>query len=162
MASVGRNNGTDDHLVVQLYINGEERISSLPQHPVRSPSTTKTCWYFSPAGVANAKAAAQAARAACRPWSKTKPTERRDILLKVADLVQSHAGELCKCMELETGMPPDFAVFNITGCMGQLRDVAGRLFGALGGPSTTAMERTGRPWSSKSHTEWCLELHLGE
>ncbi|KAF7352468.1 putative salicylaldehyde dehydrogenase protein [Mycena venus] len=70
---------------IPLLINGEEKISSTT-FPVDSPLSHTTIWSCSSASSADAEAAIAAASAAFPAWSKTKPVERRKILLKAADL----------------------------------------------------------------------------
>jgi acyl-CoA reductase-like NAD-dependent aldehyde dehydrogenase len=131
-------NGTN--LVVPLQIDGKEKHSSLPAHPVYDPSTTKPCWHFSPASHEDALAAVDAADAA-RAWANSKPAVRRAILLKTADIIEAHADEYGRWMELETGATPSFSAgFNLPMCVNILRDVAGRLIGALNGMVPTCSE----------------------
>ncbi|KUJ10940.1 uncharacterized protein LY89DRAFT_595576 [Mollisia scopiformis] len=77
----------DGTLIVPMWINGKEEITS-STFEVTSPKTDRTCWKAVSATTEDALRAISSAQAAFPSWSQTKPTTRRDILLKVADLLQ--------------------------------------------------------------------------
>ena len=136
MASNGASNGApngDISLVVPIRINGKEEQTSIT-HPVTNPTTNKTCWSFSAIDKPTAIRAVDAAHAAYPSWCKTKPTVRRDIFLKAADLLAERGEEYGGYMETETGAQPNFSTgFNIPTTVNMLRDIAGRIVGELSG-----------------------------
>ncbi|KAJ7842814.1 Aldehyde/histidinol dehydrogenase [Mycena olivaceomarginata] len=86
----------------------------------------------SSASLDDADAAVAAASAAFPAWSKTKPAQRRNILLKAADLLEQRAEELKLHMQQETGAGEMFAGFNVGTAAEFLRDAAGRISGITG------------------------------
>jgi len=78
-------------------------------------------------------AAVEAAGAAFCAWSKTKPSFRRSIFLKAADLLDKREGECHDYFMRETGAMEPFAKFNTMITTEMLRDVSGRIEQALHG-----------------------------
>ncbi|KAF7305372.1 Clathrin assembly protein [Mycena chlorophos] len=111
---------------VPLFIDGKERVSN-STFPVISPLSHKTLYSCSTASPADTDAAIAAATAAFPRWSKTKPIERRTILLKAADLLEKYAEELKQTMKEETGSDEGFAQFNIFTTAEHIRDTAGKI-----------------------------------
>jgi acyl-CoA reductase-like NAD-dependent aldehyde dehydrogenase len=116
---------------IPLLINGEEKISSTT-FPVDSPLSHTTIWSCSSASLDDADAAVAAASAAFPAWSKTKPAQRRSILLKAADLLEQRAEELKLHMQQETGAGEMFAAFNVGTAAELIRDAAGRITAITG------------------------------
>ncbi len=70
--------------------------------------------------------AVQAARRAFNgPWSKFKPYERQQLLLKIADLVEQHFDELSQLDTLDMGAPISRTLGNNRRVLGMLRYYAG-------------------------------------
>ncbi|KAF2418002.1 salicylaldehyde dehydrogenase [Tothia fuscella] len=115
-----------------LIINGKETTTSTT-FDVVSPSTGETVWKCSSASKKDAIDAVEAAAAAFPPWSKSKPTYRRAIILRAADLLEKKASEFHEAMAKETGSAHPFCKFNTDNATEMLRDVAGRIVSALGG-----------------------------
>ncbi|OCL07377.1 aldehyde dehydrogenase [Glonium stellatum] len=127
---------------VPLLINGKE-VTTSTTFPVVSPSSHETIWHSSSASVDDANAAVAAASAAFPAWSKTKPSVRRNILLKAAEILESRADECAGYMMQETGAEAMFAGgFNIPLTVEMLRDVAGRISGIMGSIPVCASEGT--------------------
>ncbi|KAF7361971.1 putative salicylaldehyde dehydrogenase protein [Mycena venus] len=116
---------------IPLLINGEEKTTTTT-FPVDSPLSHTTIWSCSSASEADVDAAVAAASAAFPAWSKTKPAERRNILLKAADLLEQRADELKLHMQQETGSVEMFAAFNIGTTAEHIRDTAGRISAIMG------------------------------
>jgi acyl-CoA reductase-like NAD-dependent aldehyde dehydrogenase len=76
------------------------------------------------ATVEDAKAAATSASAAFATWSRTGPTERRRILLKAADILESKLESFKSAMALEIGSPEAWSIFNVMGSAGLFREAA--------------------------------------
>jgi len=100
---------------------------------VTSPITNKVIWKSSSVSKDDAIKAVEAAQAAFPAWSKTKPSKRRDILLKASDILAQRAEEAAEYMEIETGAVPAYSGgFNVPSAIEQLRDVAGRIITSTG------------------------------
>lgn len=110
----------------QLIINNEavdassgatfERINSL---------TGKVVSQGAAASVEDANRAADAAAIAFKTWSETGPTERRLLLLKAADILESKTGDFIQAMAAEVGASPLWAGFNVMMAAGLFREAAG-------------------------------------
>jgi acyl-CoA reductase-like NAD-dependent aldehyde dehydrogenase len=72
----------------------------------------------------DANAAAAAAAAAFPQWSATGPGERRKLLLKAADIMDSKAGEFIRLMMAETGATSPWGGFNTMFAANILREAA--------------------------------------
>jgi acyl-CoA reductase-like NAD-dependent aldehyde dehydrogenase len=77
------------------------------------------------ATVADALAAVESAAAAFATWSRTGPNERRNILLKAADVMERRTPELIEAMGREVGAAPQWAGFNGFLTTNLLREAAG-------------------------------------
>ncbi|OAK94144.1 salicylaldehyde dehydrogenase [Phaeosphaeriaceae sp. SRC1lsM3a] len=132
----------DPNFTVPLLINGEEVITKTT-FVVTSPTSLEKIWQSSSASLEDAKAATKAAQAAFPKWSKMKPTAKRAIFMKAADIIDARASELAEYMKVETGAASPFADgFNVPKCADMLRDVAGRLSSVMGHIPTCEEEGT--------------------
>ena len=119
-------NDAFDH-VVPLLINGRE-VTTDTTFDVTSPVTGKVIWKSSSASKRDAIKAVEAAQAAFPAWSKTKPSYRRDILIKASDIMKRRFAECVEYMDIETGSQDNMSAgFNVPSSIEQLRDVAGRI-----------------------------------
>jgi acyl-CoA reductase-like NAD-dependent aldehyde dehydrogenase len=116
---------------VPLFINGES-VQTNSVFPIVSPLDGATAWTASNASVADATKAVEAAQAAFPSWSRTKPSVRRDIFLKAAELFSARRQELFSYMKTETAPDDGFIWFNIETTINQLKDTAGRISGIQG------------------------------
>ena len=94
--------------------------------PVINPSTGKEIARVAIADAADVDRAYAAAQAAAHGWGRTTPAERQNALLKLADLLEEHAGEFIELESAQTGQP--FAMIadeQIPPCADQLRFFAG-------------------------------------
>jgi len=99
---------------VQLLIDGEARgAGSGATFDRLDPFTGQTASRAAAAGVADAKAAVDAAAAAFPAWSQTGPGERRALLSKAADFMNAKVGEFTRLMIEETGATAPWAGFNV-------------------------------------------------
>lgn len=122
---------TSNH-VVPLLINGKEVTSEI-DFDVVSPGSGKVIWKCSSASKQQAIEAVEAAQAAFPAWSKTKPSFRRDIILKASDILKSRGEEVCEYMDNETGSTEiNSTYYNLPSSIEQLRDVAGRIVTVTG------------------------------
>ena len=85
-----------------LWIDGKE-VSTSVTYDVFSPSTGDKLWTSYGASAKEATEAVESAQRAFKTWRKTKPAERRKILLKAADIIEARASELVDYMKQETG-----------------------------------------------------------
>ena len=134
----------DTSYTVPLLINGEE-VTTQTTFDVISPSSHKPIWRCSSASLDHVQTAVSAAQAAFPAWSNTKPAERRNILLKAADIFESRADEYGSYMREETGAAPPFTNINLSNTAEMFRDVAGRISTIMGSipacrePGTSAL-----------------------
>lgn len=73
----------------------------------------------------DARDAADSAHAAFATWSRTGPTERRRILLRAADILESKIGDFASAMALEIGSAEPWSGFNVMGSAALFREAAG-------------------------------------
>lgn len=119
---MGSTNAPSDPL--PLWIDGEE-VTTSATYDVFSPSTGEKLWSSYGATSKEATEAVESAQRAFKSWRKTKPAERRTILLKAADIIEARATELKGYMAQETGALDQFSDFNISTIVEVFRNVAG-------------------------------------
>ncbi|MBY2991730.1 aldehyde dehydrogenase [Rhizobium leguminosarum] len=99
---------------ISLLINGADRAASSGRTFDRiDPFTEKLASRAAAASLEDAAAAVDAAAAAFGAWSKTGPGQRRAILMKAADIIDSKVGEFTRLMIEETGSTAPWAGFNV-------------------------------------------------
>jgi acyl-CoA reductase-like NAD-dependent aldehyde dehydrogenase len=94
----------------QLYINGKwQDAASGERFAVVAPFSEETLTEVAAAGQADVDAAVAAARAQVDggEWSRLTGAERRDLLLKLADLVERDQDALCVLESLDVGKPAE-------------------------------------------------------
>jgi acyl-CoA reductase-like NAD-dependent aldehyde dehydrogenase len=141
---VNGQNGTEpaSQIVVPLIIDGKEVIGPAT-FDVVSPYTNKTCWTATAASPKDAIRAVEAAQAAFPAWSKTKPTVRRDTLLKAADILESRLEANAEIMRTEMGADVGASQFFVVPLsIRMLRDIAGRITSICG--SVPVVEEEGQ------------------
>lgn len=138
MASNGTNGGGYDDAtnppslcVIPLQINGQE-IKTDTTFDVASPSTGKVIWKASAASKEDAIRAVEAAQAAFPMWARVKPTKRRDILWRAAEIMTARIKELGDYMVIETGAGAGPRDFNTYTSIELLKDIAGRIITITG------------------------------
>ncbi|KAF5705789.1 aldehyde dehydrogenase [Fusarium globosum] len=129
---------------VPFLINGSDRTSERAVDVV-SPASGEVVHRYHSADVKDANAAVEAAAEAFKSWRKTRPSERRDLFLKAAEIMERRRDELRKYSMSETGSDATWADFDISTGISHLKEVAGRI-GTLEGaiptvsdPNTTAL-----------------------
>ncbi|KAK1143232.1 hypothetical protein N8T08_006932 [Aspergillus melleus] len=128
--------------VIPLVINGKEEIPD-STFDVISPYTNERCWTTASASPQDAIRAVEAADAAFPAWSQTKPTVRRDILLKAADILESRLEQNAEFMRTEMGADVGASQFFIVPLgIRMLRDIAGRITSICG--SVPVVEEEGQ------------------
>lgn len=117
---------------VPLIINGKEEFTPAT-FDVVSPYTNQTCWTASAATPQDAIRAVEAADAAFPAWSQTKPTARRDLLFKAADLSDQRLEQNAEYMRTEVGADVGASQgFVVPLAIRMLRDVASRITSICG------------------------------
>lgn len=130
------------HIVVPLIINGKEEEGPVV-FDIVSPYTNRTCWKATSATPNDAIRAVEAAEHAFPAWSKTKPTVRRDILLKAADILESRLEQNAEIMRTEMGADVGASQFFVIPLsIRMLRDIAGRITSICG--SVPVVEEEGQ------------------
>ncbi|KGO78322.1 Aldehyde dehydrogenase, N-terminal [Penicillium italicum] len=123
---------TNTGLTVPLIINGHEEITPAT-FPVTSPYANTTIWTASAAAPQDAIRAVEAADAAFPSWSQTKPTVRRDILLKAADILEARLDTNAEYMRQEMGADVGASAgFVVPLAIRMLREVASRITSICG------------------------------
>jgi acyl-CoA reductase-like NAD-dependent aldehyde dehydrogenase len=127
---------------VPFFINGEQVLPER-KFDVVSPATGKVVHQCASATEAEVRSAIDAAANAFRSWKKTLPRQRRDILLKAAEIMERRKEELAQYMMDETGAAPEWAGFNVTMSKEILLDVAGRVAAVEGSVPPVADPNSG-------------------
>ena len=110
---------------IGLLINGEAQAAAGGASFVRNdPFTGKTATTAAAASVGDVKRAIDTAAAAFPAWSKTGPGERRAILNKAADIMDSKAGEFIALATEEIGTTAPWIGFNVMLAANMLREAA--------------------------------------
>ncbi|GJD02399.1 aldehyde dehydrogenase [Colletotrichum higginsianum] len=126
MGSPSESSGTDAAQgPIPLVINGKDVVTETT-FPKVGPLENKQIWTASAASEADAIAAADAAQAAFPAWSKTKPSRRRDIFLRAADIMDKRRVELGEYMRQEVGANQGYQDFILGLAIEGLKDTAGR------------------------------------
>ncbi|TAW05720.1 aldehyde dehydrogenase [Rhizobium ruizarguesonis] len=131
---------------ISLLINGADRAASGGRTYDRiDPFTEKLASRAAAASLDDVAAAVSAASAAFGAWSKTGPGQRRAILMKAADIMDSKVDEFTRLMIEETGSTAPWAGFNVMLAANILRE-AGAMTTQISGeiipsdkPGTLAM-----------------------
>ena len=124
--------GSNQLPTVPLIINGEA-VYTKKTFPVVSPATGKRVWNCSAASKDDALAAAEAAQAAFPAWSQTKPTRRRDIFLKAAQLMRERTEELSQYVVDECGSEASWGKeMNVPLAANAITEAAGKCSAILG------------------------------
>ncbi|CAH0024569.1 unnamed protein product [Clonostachys rhizophaga] len=124
---------------VPFIINGKD-VTSTTTFPVTSPFNAKKLWDGSAAAASDANGAVEAAQAAFASWSQTKPSFRRDILFRAADIFLNRKEELFTYQSQETGAGRQFMEINLNATVQILRDIGGRIEAAVEGSVPTTAE----------------------
>jgi acyl-CoA reductase-like NAD-dependent aldehyde dehydrogenase len=109
-----------------VIINNES-IETDIKFEVYAPATGELNGYCAGVSVEEAKRAVDNAQAAFPAWSKTKPYERRDLLLKAADIMASRKEELIQYQREETGAGRPFTEHTFNMGVNFIKDFAGRI-----------------------------------
>ncbi len=109
----------------RLVINNELVAASAgATYARRHPTTGEIVTQAAAAGVEDALSAVDSCRFAFQSWSKTGPTERRRILLKAADILESKTPEFIDVMAKEIGASALWSGFNVMLAANLFREAA--------------------------------------
>ncbi|HEV7861989.1 MAG TPA: aldehyde dehydrogenase family protein [Acidimicrobiia bacterium] len=109
-----------------LFIDGQWVMTSTARpFPHVAPATGRPTAEVTLAGPAEVDAAVGAARAAFPGWRRTAPAQRRDLLLRLADLMAGASAELAALSSLEMGQPFKGARAGVGGAVEWFRYYAG-------------------------------------
>ncbi|MCZ7889820.1 MULTISPECIES: aldehyde dehydrogenase [Rhizobium/Agrobacterium group] len=112
-------------LELEQIINGKSAASLSGRTYDRTDPFTGEVASRAPASdLEDVRAAVAAASAAFPAWSKSGPGERRRLLLKASEIMQSKADEFATTMTAETGGTSAWAGFNVMLAAGILREAA--------------------------------------
>ncbi|MBQ0725355.1 MAG: aldehyde dehydrogenase [Cycloclasticus sp.] len=110
----------------QLIINNEAIDASSGATFERLNSVTgKVVTQGAAATIEDANRAADTAAIAFKTWSETGPTERRMLLLKAADILESKTNDFIQAMAAEVGASPLWSGFNVMMAASLFREAAG-------------------------------------
>ncbi|KAJ5179502.1 Aldehyde dehydrogenase N-terminal [Penicillium capsulatum] len=112
--------------VTPLIINNESVITDV-KFEVNAPATGELSSYCAGASVEDAVRAADCAKAAFPAWSKTKAYDRRDLLLKAADIMASRKEEFIQYQREETGAGRPFSEHTFNLGVNFIKDFAARI-----------------------------------
>lgn len=128
-----------DTAVLPLIINNESVVKDT-KFDVTNPATGEVIRRCAGASADDANSAVAAAKAAFPAWSNTKPFDRRDIMLRAADIMASRKEELIKYQMEETGAGRMFVEHTFMGGVNLLKDFAGRISSIQGKVPSAAQE----------------------
>lgn len=117
---------------VPLVINGRD-VTTESTFPVISPISTSEIWTCSSAGSEHLTEAVSSSQNAFQAWSATKPSTRRDIFLRAAEVMAERREELGGYMHQEIGADQAYQDFILGLAIEGLKDTAGKIAGALQG-----------------------------
>ncbi|OQU98703.1 hypothetical protein CLAIMM_04447 [Cladophialophora immunda] len=87
---------------VPLWLDGHQ-VQTSRTFEVVSPVTGDTLWHSSAASTTDVEAAVESGQKAFTTWSKTKPNERRDIILRAIAVLERRRDEIYHYSRSETG-----------------------------------------------------------
>lgn len=123
---------------VPMWLDGKE-IETDVTYDVISPTNGQLLYKSCSASVKDAQAAVDSAQQAFESWSQTKPSVRRDILLRAAEGLLRRKDELFQLSNQETGEPESMFAFEFNLAVEACKTVAG-LISAVRGTIPTVME----------------------
>ena len=124
---------------IPLWLDGKE-IETNVTYDVVSPSTGEVLYKSSSASVDDAERAIKSAQAVYESWSQTKPSVRRDILLRAADGLAKRRDELARISNQETGAVDSMFAFEFNLAVEACKTVAGLLSAVRGSVPTVTEE----------------------
>lgn len=137
-----QSNTNSSPYVVPLQIGGKEVLTS-QTFQVTNPSTGTVLYSASSASVEDAITAVETAHAAFPSWANVRPSAKRDIFLRAAEILEKRGEELAGYMQEETGADGFWSGgFNVPVAAEGLRDIAGRIASIQGTVPVTGSGET--------------------
>lgn len=130
---------TGEKEILPLIINNESVVKDT-QFDVTNPATSEVLHRSTGASVDDANRAVAAAKAAFPAWSSMKPYDRRDIMMKAADIMAARKEELIKYQMEETGAGRPFVEVTHTMGVNLIKDFAARISTIEGGVPAAAQD----------------------
>ena len=96
-------------LIDNDWVNAQDGATFERRHPVSNAMITEAA----AASIHDAKKAADSAQAAYKTWRLSPPSERRRLLLKAADILESKTPKFIETMAAEVGASALWAGFNV-------------------------------------------------
>jgi salicylaldehyde dehydrogenase len=96
-------------LIDNQWVDAESNAKFERRHPVNNTLVTEAA----SASIADAKKAAESAHLAFKTWRNSPASERRRLLLKTADILESMTPKFIEVMAPEVGAAPLWAGFNV-------------------------------------------------
>lgn len=96
-------------LIDNDWVNAQGEATFERRHPVSNAIVTEAA----AAGIDDAKKAAESAHAAYKTWRLSPPSERRRLLSKAADILESKTPQFIETMAAEVGASALWAGFNV-------------------------------------------------
>lgn len=96
-------------LIDNDWVNAQDGVTFERRHPVSNALITEAA----AASIDDAKKAAESAQAAYKTWRLSPPSERRRLLLKAADILESNTPKFIETMGVEVGASALWAGFNV-------------------------------------------------
>ncbi|KIX92179.1 uncharacterized protein Z520_12060 [Fonsecaea multimorphosa CBS 102226] len=124
---------------VPLWLDGKE-VTISTTFDVVSPNTGEVLYKSASASTTDAQAAVDSAQRAFETWSQTKPSTRRDILLRAADGLLDRKEELFQISHRETGIARSMFEFEFNAAVDSCKTVAGLIPAMRGFVPTLAEE----------------------
>lgn len=125
---------------VPLIINGKD-VTTEETFAVTGCLKGADISHCSTAAPQHVNDAVEAARAAFPSWSATKPSERRDIFLRAAEIFARRKDEMAHYIHEEIGASKEYQDFIIGLAIEGLKDTAGRIAGAVTGEIPTSIHK---------------------
>ena len=127
------------HAAIPLLINNESVVKDT-RFDLTNPATGELISQCAGATVEDANNAVAAAKAAFPAWSSTKPFDRRDLMLKAAEIMLARKEELIKYQMEDTGAGRAFVEATYTMAVILLKDFAGKISSIEGTVPTAAQD----------------------
>lgn len=120
--------------VVPIWINNEPLPleSSSKTFPVINSMANREIHRAHSATESSASAACEAAWTAFQSWRKSSPSTRRNLLLKVADVMEQRKEDFIKSQMEETSCDAEWAATNIQITLGYVRETAACVSSMMG------------------------------
>ena len=114
--------------IVPLWIDGAPaKASCEATFPVHSSQQQKDVYLAQSADVEAAIAAAASAQKAFKKWKSTPAVQRRNIILRLAELLKERQEQLVQLQMEETSCSQTWASFNIVYTLNMLDEIAARI-----------------------------------